>query len=146
MKNYYLVDEDYLPKSLRQTILVKEMLAKDSSLDLAGALNKVGLAKSTYYKYKDTVFSFYNLGNREIVNLSVSLRNEPGVLSGVLNRIAKSGGNVLTINQGLPTMGEALVTVSVGMTDSTIPTIELVQKLSKLQGVIHVNVDGVQNS
>ena len=40
------------------------------------------------------------------------LKDEPGILSGVLNIFAGTGMNVLTINQNIPVNGCAVVTVT----------------------------------
>ncbi len=45
----------------------------------------------------------------------MTLDHTPGVLSSVLNEIARLKGNVLTINQSLPSHGAALVTISLGL-------------------------------
>ncbi len=39
------------------------------------------------------------------------MKDEPGVLSAVLNIFARTGGNILTINQGIPVSGCAAVTI-----------------------------------
>ena len=44
--------------------------------------------------------------------MQMLLRDEPGALSGVLNTLADTGVNVLTINQNLPVNGCAVVTIT----------------------------------
>ena len=51
------------------------------------------------------------MAHGRIVTIQILLRNEPGALSGVLNLLAAQGGNILTINQGIPGGGTAAVTV-----------------------------------
>lgn len=143
--NCYLVSEELLPEAIKRTAQVKELLASDRTASLNDALAKVGISKSTYYKYKDGVFTFHNLGTNEIVNLSLSLRNQSGVLSGVLGAVADCGGNVLTINQGLPAMGEATVTISVGMGNAVTDPGSMLDRLSSLPGVSGCRIDGIQN-
>lgn len=62
------------------------------------------------------------------------LRDEPGVLSAVLNSFAVSGGNILTINQGIPISGCALVTIGAETSGLEIPVEELVSRTSRLTG------------
>ena len=141
---YYLVSEDLLPEAIRAAARVKDLLSSGKAAGLTEAIAAAGISKSTYYKYKDGVFTFYDLGSGETVNLSLMLRNEAGVLSGVLGAVASSGGNVLTINQGLPAEGEAAVTISIGMGGAKLAVSQLVELLSGLQGVSAYRVDGIQ--
>lgn len=144
--NCYLVSEELLPEAIRRTARVKELLTSGKYSSLSDAITAEGISKSTYYKYKDGVFTFHNLGTDEIVNLSLSLRNEAGVLSSVLGAVAECGGNVLTINQGLPAMGEATVTVSVGMSEATATPAAMLDKLSALSCVSSCRIDGIQRA
>ena len=57
-KRYFLVREDILPESILKTVQVKEMLASGSVASVSEAVEKLGLARSTYYKYRDGVHAF----------------------------------------------------------------------------------------
>ena len=57
------------------------------------------------------------MAHGRIVTIQILLRNEPGALSGVLNQLAGNGGNILTINQGIPGGGTAAVTVSLEISE-----------------------------
>ncbi|HHY25687.1 MAG TPA: ACT domain-containing protein, partial [Desulfitobacterium dehalogenans] len=100
------------------------------------------LSRSAFYKYKDGVFPFYEASREKIITFSLILENTAGVLSNVLNTIARFRGNVLTINQGIPLQGVANVTISVenmGMVD--IPE-NLLSALGEIQGVRKIEVIG----
>ncbi|NLB88599.1 MAG: ACT domain-containing protein [Syntrophomonadaceae bacterium] len=141
-KKYYMVREDILPESIRKTAMAKEMLARGEAENILDAVDKLGIARSTYYKYKDGVFSFFNAENMEILNISLMLTHVSGVLSGVLNCIASLGANVLTINQNLPLHGVAYVTLSLSIEDMNVTVEELLEKLSGLHGVQEVQLVG----
>ena len=55
---------------------------------------------------------FQDMLHGRIVTLQTVLRDEPGVLSGVLNVFAGTGINILTINQNIPVNGCAVVTIT----------------------------------
>lgn len=114
-QTYYVVAEDILPEALQKTIRAKEMLRRGEVDNIAEAADRLGIARSTFYKYKDGIHTFFDYGSMDIVNLSLTLDHSPGVLSSVLNEIARFKGNVLTINQSLPSHGAALVTISLGL-------------------------------
>ena len=140
----YLVRETYLSKALLKTAKAKELLASGKAADIDSAAAAVGISRSTFYKYRDGIFTFYDLGAGQIANLSLTLQDRAGVLSGVLNAVAASGANVLTINQGLPSGGEALVTMSVGVGASRAQLAELMAALDRLDGVSSVHIDGIR--
>ena len=111
-KRFYLVREDILPESILKTALAKEMLASGEVKGIIEAVERLGMARSTFYKYKDGVCSFFNPENMSILNISLLQRHISGIRSGVLNCVAALQANVLTINQNLPLHGVAYVTLS----------------------------------
>ncbi|CFX20810.1 ACT domain [Syntrophomonas zehnderi OL-4] len=141
-KKFYMVREDMLPNSIVKTAMVKEMLAGGEADSINEAVDRLQMARSTYYKYKDGVFPFFNAENMNIINISLLLRNVSGVLSSVLNCIANLQGNVLTINQNLPLHGVAYVTLSMSMEDILVPVDDILDKLQDIDGVINVELIG----
>ncbi len=139
---YYLVREDILPESILKTVQAKEMLARGEAMSVSAAVEKLGLARSTFYKYKDGVNTFFDAKGLEIINISLLLRHVSGILSGVLNCIAAYHGNVLTINQNLPLNGAALVTVSLSIEELSITVDELIKHLGELNGVVYAEIVG----
>lgn len=141
-KKFYLVREDILPESILKTALAKEMLTRGEADSILDAVDHLGMARSTYYKYKDGVFSFFNAENMSILNISLLLHHISGILSGVLNCIASLGANVLTINQNLPLHGVAYVTLSLNIDEMSVPVEALLKRLQELDGVLNVEVVG----
>ncbi len=141
-KKFYMVRADILPDSIRKTAEAKEMLVRGEAPNIQDAVDGVGIARSTYYKYKDGVFAIFNAESMEIVNISLLLKHVPGVLSGVLNNIAGMNGNILTINQNLPMHGAAYLTISVSVEDMTVSVDKLLKNLADLNGVLEVEVVG----
>ena len=86
--------------------------AGDHSESGGGQAREVGISRSAFYKYKDAVHPFQDMLHGRIVTLQTVLRDEPGVLSGVLNVFAGTGINILTINQNIPVNGCAVVTIT----------------------------------
>lgn len=141
-KKYYMVREDILPESILKTALAKEMLANGEAENIIEAVDRLGMARSTFYKYKDGVFSFFNADTLNIINISLLLQNMSGVLSGVLNCIASLKANVLTINQNLPLHGVAYVTLAVSIDEMIVSVDELLNELEKREGVKTVEIIG----
>ena len=64
---FYLVREEILPEAIKKTIKVKEVLKRGEARTINEAVEKMGLSRSAYYKYKDFVFPFYEASKEKIV-------------------------------------------------------------------------------
>ena len=140
--NFYLVREEILPEAIKKTIVVKEILKRGELKTVNEAVEKVGLSRSAYYKYKDYVFPFYEASKEKIITLSLLLEHKPGVLSRVLNTIAGDSGSIMTINQGIPLQGVANTTISIETKSLTIDLEALLDKLRLIEGVKRLEVLG----
>ena len=109
---YFIVEADAMPEIFRKVAQAKSLLETGEESTVNGAARAVGISRSAYYKYKDAVRPFQDMLHGRIVTFQILLKDEPGVLSGVLNIFGGSGGNILTINQSIPANGCAVVTVS----------------------------------
>lgn len=137
-----MVSKDILPEAILKTAQAKELLAKGDVYTVNDAVERVGISRSAYYKYKDGVFPFYEASKEKIITISLILENMAGVLSTALNFIASFRGNVLTINQGIPLQGIANVSISIE-TAGMIDTPEnLLAGLGEINGVRKIEVIG----
>ncbi|MDP4161422.1 MAG: ACT domain-containing protein [Bacillota bacterium] len=140
--DFLIVSKDILPEAIIKTAKAKELLVKGDVYTINDAVEKVGLSRSAYYKYKDGVFPFYEASREKIVTISLSLDNKAGVLSYVLNFIASVKGNVLTINQGIPLQGIANVSVSIETAGMEGTPENLISGLGSIDGVRKIEVIG----
>ncbi len=116
-KGYYIVEASALPEVFLKVAEAKRYLETGEERTVNSAAQRVGISRSAFYKYKDSIRPFRDMLHGRIVTIQILLRNEPGALSGVLNLLANRGGNILTINQGIPGGGTAAVTVSLETSD-----------------------------
>ncbi|MCI2106351.1 MAG: ACT domain-containing protein [Intestinimonas sp.] len=137
---YFVVDADALPEIFRKVAETKRLLEVGEANTVHQATGMTGISRSAFYKYKDAVRPFNDMLNGRIVTFQFLLRDEPGVLSAVLNAFAASGGNILTINQNIPSSGCALVTIGAETSGLHIPIEELVTSAGKLTGVVRCEV------
>jgi chorismate mutase len=110
---FFLVREDILPEAVLKTIRVKELLQNGEASTVHEAVDKIGLSRSAFYKYKDGVYPLSRMDRERIVTISMNLEHRSGVLSKVLAVIAEMEGNVLTIHQTIPLQGVANVVLTV---------------------------------
>ena len=140
----YIVDSKILSDVYEKVIEVKEMLRTGDAITIQEACKKVGLSRSAFYKYKDSVFDFMSSEKGKMLILFMSLRHAPGVLSDIINTIASTKGNILTINQTMPIMDSATLTVTVDMKTMEINPEELVQLLLSCRGCKKVDIVGME--
>lgn len=141
-KKFYIVSKDILPEAILKTAKVKEILAKRDADTVNEAVEKVGLSRSAFYKYREGVFPFYEASKEKIVTFTIVLEHQSGILSKCLNTIAQNKGNILTINQGIPLQGIAYVSISIETAGMELDMEDLMENLNNLQGVKKVEIVG----
>ena len=138
--NYFIVEAGALPEVFLKVAQAKQMLETGEATTVNLATRQVGISRSAFYKYKDAVRPFNDMLHGRIVTFQILLKDEPGILSGVLNVFAGTGVNILTINQSIPTGGVAAVTLSAETSNLTTTLEELVHSVEHLYGVITFEV------
>lgn len=113
---FYIVEASALPEVFLKVAEAKRCLETGEEHSVNAAVQRVGISRSAFYKYKDSIRPFQDMLHGRIVTIQILLRNELGALSGVLNLLSGQGGNILTINQGIPNGGTAVVSVSLEST------------------------------
>lgn len=137
-----MVSEAILPEAILKTANAKELLANGEAETVNQAVEKVKLSRSAFYKYKDGIFPIYEASRGKIVTITLTLSHKAGILSKVLNTVAYMGGNVLTINQGLPLQGTAYVSLSIETMEMVSDVERLMYSLGEIEGVRSVQIVG----
>ena len=109
---YFIVEAGALPEIFLKVAEAKRLLETGEAETVHQAAQQVGISRSAFYKYKDAVRPFNDMLHGRIVTFQTLLRDEPGILSGLLNVFAGTGMNILTINQNIPANGCAVVTIT----------------------------------
>ena len=138
--NYFVVEAAALPEIFLKVAEAKRLLDTGEVDTVHRAAQMVGISRSAFYKYKDAVRPFNDMLHGRIVTIQVMLRDEPGVLSGVLNLFAGTGLNVLTINQNIPVGGQALVTITAETSNLAQPLEHLIGEGKKTPGVLKFEI------
>ena len=134
--NYYIVDAEALPEIFRKVVDARRLLDTGEAETVNQAVQLAGISRSAFYKYKDVVRPFQDMLHGRIVTFQIMLKDEPGILSHVLNLFAGSGANILTINQGIPINGCAVVTVNAETSGLEGSLQELLARLNGAEGVL----------
>lgn len=137
---YFIVEAGALPEIFLKVAEAKRLLETGEVDTVHLATRRVGISRSAFYKYKDAVRPFNDMLHGRIVTVQSLLKDEPGVLSAVLNIFAQSGGNILTINQGIPTNGCAVVSVGVETSGLELSMEELLERIKGTDGVLRCEI------
>ena len=137
---FYVIDGNVLPEVFLKVVEAKKLLEKDKMLTVQEVTERIGISRSSFYKYKDAIFPFYEKGKSQAITVLIHLQDEAGRLSDVLNFIAEAGGNVLTINQMIPMNGIAIINLCIQTSHMEMGVDGLMEKLQGLEGVNEIQV------
>ena len=82
--------------------MAKQLLISGKAKGISDAVKKANISRSSYYKYKDFVFNSSGNVKGNIATIECSLEHVPGILSEIIDILAKEKANILTINQTIP--------------------------------------------
>ena len=130
---YFLINKKILPEYFDAVVKIREEL-QTSSNNISGLCEKYNVSRSTYYKYKDYVFRpMKNHTNKVIIGLFA--KDERGVLSEILNIIAKANANILTLNQEMPIHDVAYITITIDALDLNTEIDDLINKIRNCEKI-----------
>ena len=79
-KKYYLVEGSALPEVFIRVTQARELLDTGRAQTVAEAAAMAGISRSAYYKYRDAVLPFRDLGRGHIVTFQLLLEDVAGML------------------------------------------------------------------
>ena len=136
---YYVVKQKALPEVLLKVAETNRIIETEN-ISVADATEKVGISRSSYYKYKDDIFPFYAGKKGRSITFVIEVDDQPGVMASILNIFALYKVNILTIHQSIPINGKGLLTVSVDIEDSETNVSAMIQDVEKTEDVSYVKV------
>lgn len=145
MNNKFLIiDSEILPDVFLKVVKVKELLRTGSVKDISEGVKKTGISRSTYYKYKDSVFAMSEGVAGHKVTLGFMVLHKAGTLSKIIDKIAQMHGNILTINQDIPINNVASVSITFDASKLVIDTNELVEEIKSMDSIVNVRLLAVE--
>jgi len=137
---YYVVRKKAVPDVLLKVVEAKKLLDSSKKMTVREATDRAGISRSSFYKYQDDIFPFSEGGRGKTITLSISMLNEPGLLSDLLKVVAFYHVNILTIHQSIPVNGVASISLSVEVLKETGNLSKLVEEMESLKGVTDVKI------
>ena len=137
---YFVVKQKAIPEVLLKVVEAKRLLESEKVLTIQEAVDAVGISRSSFYKYKDDIFPFYDNAKGKTITLVMQMDDEPGLLSDLLHIVAVYHANILTIHQSIPVNGVATLTLSVEVLESTGNVSRMVEDMEEKHGVHYVKI------
>lgn len=139
-RKYLVIDTEILPDVYMKIVQTKELIRKQAVNNISEAIKEVGISRSSFYKYKDYVFTISEIVQGRKCTLSLLLGHEPGTLNRTLNTIAGRNGNILTINQDIPINNIANVTITIDISNLNGEIDHLIRDLEETKDVLKVDL------
>ena len=85
---YFVVKQKAVPEVLSKVVEAKRLLESERVSTVQEATDRVGISRSSFYKYKDDVFPFHDNAKGKTITFMIQMDDEPGLLSDVLHIVA----------------------------------------------------------
>ena len=138
--DYLIVHKKILPVYYEKVLQARNLLESGAERDVSAAVRAVGISRSTYYKYKDYIYSpdSGEMGRKAVISMLLS--HEIGVLSTALNKLSTLGVSVLTISQNLPIRDVASVLMTLDVSQMSVSIEETTHILGQIPVVENVSL------
>ena len=140
---YLVVDKSILPPYCEKVAEARRLLDDGLAKDISDAIQKVGISRSTYYKYRDFVKEMSTVAYARHAIISMMMSHKIGLLSSVLRIISSYNYSVWTINQNPPVDGKANVVITLDLGDESDNLDEMLGEINSLKGISKVQPLGI---
>ena len=137
---YFVVKQRAVPEVLLKVVEAKKLLESEQVMTVQEAAERVGISRSSFYKYKDDILPFYDNTKGKTVTFVMQMDDRQGLLSDLLHVVAVYRANILTIHQSIPVNGVATLTLSVEIKADTGNVSRMVEEMEEQQGTQYVKI------
>ena len=140
---YMVVDKALLPSYCEKVIEARQLLEDGEAKDVSEAVKKVGISRSTFYKYKDMVreMSTISMGRHAII--SMMMNHRVGVLWTVLRIISNYDYSVWTITQNPPVDNKANVVITLDLGQDADSLDDMLREIATVAGLSRIQLLGI---
>ncbi|HIT89852.1 MAG TPA: ACT domain-containing protein [Candidatus Merdenecus merdavium] len=139
---YYVVKQKAVPEVLLKVVEAKRLLDSERVETVQEATDRVGISRSSFYKYKDDIFPFHDNAKGRTLTFVIQMDDEPGLLSVVLKIVAGYDANILTIHQSIPINGIASLTLSIEVLSGTKDITKMIDEIEEQMGIHYLKILG----
>ena len=137
---YFVLKQKAVREVLLKVVEAKRLIGSERALTIQEATEKVGISRSSFYKYKDDIFPFYENAKGRTITMVLQMDDEQGLLSDLLHIVAVYRANILTIHQSIPVSNVATLTLSVEVRPDTGDISGMVGEMERETGVHYVKI------
>lgn len=137
---YFVLKQKAVPEVLLKVVEAKKLIDSERAITIQEATEKVGISRSSFYKYKDDIFPFYDNAKGKTITMVLQMDDEQGLLSDLLHIVAVYKANILTIHQSIPVNNVATLTLSVEVRPDTGNISRMVEEMEENKGVHNVKI------
>lgn len=138
--SYFVLKEKAVPEVLLRVVEAKRLLESEKVVSVQEATERVGISRSSFYKYKDDIFPFHDNNKGKTITMVIQMDDEPGLLSVVLKTVAEYHANILTIHQSIPVNGIASLTLSVDVLPETGDVSQMLETIESHAGIHYLKI------
>lgn len=139
-EQYFIVKKKAVPEVLLKVVEAKRLLDSERVMTVQEATDAVEISRSSFYKYRDDIFPFYENTRGKTITFMLQIDDRPGLLSKVLNQVAKNEANILTIHQSIPVNGIAMLTLSIEILPQTDSISVIIESIEAMEGIHYVKI------
>ena len=137
---YFVLKQKAVPEVLLKVVEAKRLLESEKAMTVQEASDRVGISRSSFYKYKDDIFPFHDNAKGRTITLVLQMDDERGLLSDILHIVAVYKANILTIHQSIPVGNLAPLTLSVEVRPDTGDISRMVEEMEAQKGIHYVKI------
>ena len=137
---YFVVKQKALPEVLLKVAEAKRIIESERASSVQEATERVGISRSSFYKYKDDIFPFHDNAEGTTITLTFQMDDKPGLLSDLLKIVAEYGANIPTIHQSIPINGVASLSISIQILSSECDLSGMIERMEAQKGVHYVKI------
>lgn len=137
---YFVLKQKAVPEVLLKVVEAKKLIESERAITIQDATERVGISRSSFYKYKDDIFPFYDNAKGKTITLVLQMDDEQGLLSDILHIVAVYKANILTIHQSIPVSNVASLTLSVEVRPDTGNISKMVEEMEVQKGIHYVKI------
>ena len=138
--DYFVVRTGALPEVLKKVVEVKRLLETEKGLSVAEATERVNISRSSFYKYKEDIFPFYDSSKGKTITIIVEMRDVLGNLAKICSTVSSYNANILTIHQSIPINGIATLTLSIEVREDTSDINAMIHEIEALTNIHYVKI------
>ena len=131
---------------MKKVVEVKSLIESEKGISIAEATERAGISRSSFYKYKEDIFPFYDSTKGKTVTLVIQMRDELGYLSKICSKISEYRANILTIHQSIPINSIVTLTVSIEVREDTSDINTMIREIEEWPNIQYVKILSQENT